>query len=991
MRTRLFDVVRRDDTMVVRCVLLLIVGVTLLANGCNRQEPSSEAADIDAGLAEPGLDNVDPPAGFLRDPGPPGEPPSTVSRTDEQTEPATVEAGAQAKPAAGKTRRANRLARETSPYLLLHAHNPVDWYPWGPEAFEAAKQQDKPIFLSVGYSSCYWCHVMERLVFENDEIAAFMNEHFINIKVDREERPDVDDIYMVALQVYLQLSDSGGGGGWPMSMFLTPAGKPIAGATYLPPEDMPGRPGFPGIMKRVAEVFAERRADVEQGAEAITEIVKREMLPGLSLEAVEPSRELVESVSRSLIQSHDPDFGGIDFDHDSPDSPKFPVPTKLALLQYDISVQRSEAARGVLYHTLDAMAAGGIRDHLGGGFHRYSTDREWLVPHFEKMLYDNAQLAAVYTEAFRETQNPEYQEVAEEILQFVLNEMTDAGGAFHSAIDAETDGVEGLYYVWSKEEVEGVLGLDAPLFMRAYGMTEESPFEHGYVLHLPRAIDQLAADERILPRDLRLKLYDQRRRLLDARRKRESPLKDDKIITSWNGLMIGAMARGGIIFGRQQYVDAAERAMMFVLTKMRDSDGRLLRTYRSGTAKLNAYVDDYSFLIEALLTLQWATRHPDNKWLNAARRLTDDQLRMFRDEKGGGMFFTAHHHEELLARTKNGWDSVLPSGNSVAVRNLIRIASLTGADQYRGHAKEILDLFAPQMKRNPQGTSNMALAMGEFLDETDFRPLLERVKETPRPNVPGRPNPRNADPRNSDPGNSDPGNAATGQSPPGSAAIGRGNRSTAVAGEQAGLSPFRFPDEVAPDSPIAGASATASPQGAGGSPVQAAVGETSAPKASKKPPRVQERAAYLSTNMLPAGRRCQFAVTLEIAPGWHINTNPSNPKFLIPTEMTLKSELGVMLENVHYPAGMKLKVHGSDDVYHVYDRTVTLIGDLVVPDSVAGQTDRLTFTIRYQACNEETCERPQTLQLEASVKVSQLNEEPRQINGAVFRAGTPPQ
>lgn len=707
--------------------------------GC-QQEPFDGATDA-------GGENGNPAGSADEDTGAPRAEILTASLEEPQdrTEPAPAQdikpetkSAPEAKESS-KKKHTNRLARETSPYLLMHKNNPVNWYPWGPEAFEKAKKEDKVIFLSIGYSSCYWCHVMERLVFENEKIAKYMNENFVNIKVDREERPDVDDIYMTSLQVYFSLAGSRQGGGWPLSMFLTPDGKPIAGGTYFPPEAKEGRASFPEISTRIVEVWKTRRKDVEDGAATIARIVKTEMKPAFSLEKAEINHELVETVTKSVVQSHDPEYGGLDFRLDRPNSPKFPVPTKLSLLQYELKEHdKSKETELALYSTLDAMAAGGIRDHLGGGFHRYSTDRKWLVPHFEKMLYDNAQLAGVYVEAWRATKNDNYRIVAEEILGYVLSDMREPNGPFHSALDAETNEIEGEYYVWSKEEVEKILGPAAPLFLRAYGFEEPNDFEHGFVVHLPRPLAKVMADERIPPKEMATRLYDAKRRLLEARGKRESPFKDDKILTSWNGLMISSMARAGMLFSKSEYITAAEDAAMFIVKNMRDKEGRLLRTYRADTAKLNAYLDDYAFFVEGLLVLHEATRNPSDpergqRWLNAARRLTDDQIKMFWDEAAGGFYFTSHHHEELLARTKNAWDSVLPSGNSVSVRNLIRLASLTGDKSYRDRAKQILDLFAPAMKKNPRGMTNMALAMSEYLDDPDFRPLIDKA---PRRNLP---------------------------------------------------------------------------------------------------------------------------------------------------------------------------------------------------------------------------------------------------------------
>jgi len=823
-----------------------------------------------------------------------------------------------------KKRKANRLSRETSPYLLLHAHNPVDWYPWGPEAFETAEREDRPIFLSIGYSSCYWCHVMERLVFENEDIAKFMNENFVNIKVDREERPDVDDIYMTSLQVYFSLAGSGQGGGWPLSMFLTPDGKPIAGGTYFPPDSKDGRPGFPQLCERIVEVWKTRREEVEQGGETIARIVRQEMKPSFSLEKVEITRELVETVTRTVVQSHDIEYGGLDFQLDRAGSPKFPVPTKLALLQYEIREHdQTRETQHALYGTLDAMAAGGIRDHLGGGFHRYSTDRKWLVPHFEKMLYDNAQLADVYTEAWRATRKDAYREVAEEIFHFILTSMREPGGAFHSALDAETNAIEGEYYVWSRTEVEQTLGTAAPLFLRVYGFEEPTDFEHGFILHLPRPLAQIAVEQRISPPDLSAQLRDSRRRLLQIRHRRELPLKDDKILTAWNGLMIRSLARAGMLFNRSDYIAAAEEAAMFIIQKMRDEDGRLLRTFRADEAKLNAYLDDYAFFAEGLLVLHAATRNPRSpergqRWLNAARRLTDDQLRMFWDESGDGFFFTSHHHEALLARTRNAWDSVLPSGNSVSVRNLIRLASLTGDQTYRDKARETLELFAPAMKKNPRGMTNMAIAMSEYLDQPDFGPLIDAVS---RPALPEGTVP--------DPGQPLP------------------------------AAPKTTPDDPRPE---------ASPQSA--KPAKSTAGKVTAE-------------AFLNTPRLVPGKTTRIAFLVNVAAGWHINPNPAARESAIPTSVRVDSQLGTKLKAIRYPDPVSHIVDG--DTLEIYEGKVRIYADLEVPARAAGQREKLQIHIEYQACTDQFCDRPRTLSFSTQIDVAETGAEVSQQNEAIFQ------
>ena len=620
---------------------------------------------------------------------------------------------------AKKKNRVNQLAQETSPYLLLHAHNPVDWYPWGPEAFENARKEDKPIFLSIGYSSCYWCHVMERLVFSDEKIARYMNEHFINVKVDREERPDVDDIYMKSLLIFLQEIGSRQGGGWPLSMFLTPRGKPFGGGTYFPPEDQHGRIGFPTLLRRVSERWTNKREAVLNNADRLTRKVQLVMKPRLALTPIELERELAAIASKSLQASYDSKYGGIDFSDANPNAPKFPVPAKLAVLQFEIRKHGNQEAAKIIGHTLDRIAVGGIRDHLGGGFHRYSTDRAWHVPHFEKMLYDQAQLADVYVEAFRRTNKPLYREVAEGIFTYILREMTDPQGGFYSALDAETDGIEGAYYVWSTGEVEKILGDDdAKLFQQVYGMNEPKVFEHGYVLHLPQPIEEAAETLKIPLAQLKRRLGAMRQKLLEARGNRKPLLRDDKLLTSWNGLMIRAFAHAGAVLDREDYLKAARKAASFILSQMRDEKGRLARTYRAKQAKLNAYLDDYAFLIEGLLALHEATG--EQEWLETARRLTDDQINLFWDKTGHAFFFTSHHHEALIARTKDAFDAVIPSGNSVSVRNLVRLASLSKQQKYRRYARETLEVFAANLKQSPSGMGTMAVALSEFLDDPDF-------------------------------------------------------------------------------------------------------------------------------------------------------------------------------------------------------------------------------------------------------------------------------
>ena len=798
---------------------------------------------------------------------------------------------------------ANHLAGETSPYLLMHAHNPVDWYPWGPEAFEKARKENKPIFLSVGYSSCYWCHVMERLVFMNEKIAKQMNENFVCIKVDREERPDVDDIYMTALQIYIIRAGIGGGGGWPLSMFLTPDGKPFAGGTYFPPEDEAGRPGFSGVIDRIAMMWREKPQELQQQAESLTTAVQRTMKPQLALKPAKYDRASVAVVTQAVLATYDSVHGGVGYRPESRNPSKFPVGAKLALLQYEARRHGDEEADKAVLHTLDRIAAGGIHDHLGGGFHRYSTDRQWHVPHFEKMLYDQAQLADAYTEAYRRTSEPRYKAAVEGIVSFVFAEMTDTLGGFHSALDAESNAIEGESYVWTVKEVDSILGpQDGPLFRAVYGMDEARVFEHGYVLHLPKPFAEVVVEQKLEPTMLRARLADMRQKLLAVRNKRDLPLKDDKILAGWNGLMIAALADAGKTFQRNDYLEAADKAATFVLGRMRDEDGRMLRTYRGGVAKLNAYLDDYAFIIRGTLALHLATG--DEKWLNASRRLMDQQIEMFWNETSGGFFFTSHHHEALIARTRNVYDSALPAGNAVSIRNLVRLTSLTDDPKYADYAEKTIIAFAPQIERAPGSVTTLALAIGEFLDKPDF----------------AAPNRKNDN----------------GSILDGSDILPVGDEST-----------------------------------------------TDTQKKTKKPAIATAR-SYLSVDRLTAGGVCRIVMIVDIKDGWHINTNPSNPKFLIPTSFSIKSKHGTKLVRVRYPAGKKLVLEGFDDPIHVHEKRAVIYGELEIPAAAVGKAEELELTVRYQPCNEVRCLRPTTVTLTGKITVVAPGAAVKQINENLF-------
>ncbi len=617
-------------------------------------------------------------------------------------------------PPGAKQPAANRLAKETSPYLLLHAHNPVDWYPWGPEALAKAKAENKPIFLSVGYSSCYWCHVMERESFTDPEIARILNANFVCIKVDREERPDVDQVYMAALQAL-------GPGGWPMSLFLTPDGRPFFGGTYSPPRDRQGTSGFLTIITEVTKAWTARRDEIDKAAVALTDAARRRLKGASSLGQLPLSRTAAAEGRQQLSAQFDPEYGGFGFNPNNPRRPKFPEPVDLLFLldQHRRGGRSNEGLDPLkmVLLTLDRMARGGIRDQVGGGYHRYATDRYWLVPHFEKMLYDNAQLARVHLGAYEVTKDPRWRQEAEATFAFIEQKMTAPDGGFYSALDAETKGEEGATYVWTKDEVKTALGesVDSETFAQVYGLSGEAQIEGGrFVLHEPRTRAEQAAALKTTPDELEARLRPLRARLLEAREKRPAPLLDDKVITGWNGLMIAAYADGYRILQVDRYRQAAERAAGFLLEYLRTSDGRLLRTYRQGKAKLPAYLEDYSFLVHGLLRLHHATGDP--RWLREAQALTDRMLADFEDREQGGFFFTANDHESLLARAKDAFDNALPSGNSIAILDLLELHQATGKPDYLQHAGKALEAFSPSLAQVPAALPLALVGLEQYLD-----------------------------------------------------------------------------------------------------------------------------------------------------------------------------------------------------------------------------------------------------------------------------------
>ncbi len=597
----------------------------------------------------------------------------------------------------------NRLVNETSPYLLQHAHNPVDWQPWDDEALQQARKEDKPIFLSIGYSACHWCHVMEHESFEDDEVAAILNAHFVSIKVDREERPDLDDIYMKAVQLMT------GSGGWPMSVFLTPDLQPFYGGAYYPPRDMMGRPSFKTVLKGVSRAWDERRDEI---ANTAAEMVRHiQAIDGDAGGAADlPSPELIRRAAADLASTFDSRYGGFG------SAPKFPSgPTNQVLLR-DYWRNGVEESRRMAEHTLQFMYFGGMCDHLGGGFHRYSVDEQWLVPHFEKMLYDNAQLAEVYTEAWQLTKNPLYRKVAEDIFAYELRDMRDPGGAFHSTEDADSEGEEGRFYLWTHDALVAELGKeDAAVFCDYYGVRPEGnfqshePYHQGMnILHIAGPPQSVAERHGMTLDELESRLDKMRQKLFAVREERVRPGLDDKILTSWNALLIGALAKGARAFGRNEYKDAAEEAARFILDEMRDGD-RLLRTHRGGRSRLPAYLDDYAFLCDAFVDLYQATFNTD--WLREAERLADALIERFWDNASGGFYFTSSDHDGLIVRSKPFFDGSEPSGNSVAALGLLRLARLTGKSEYQEKAEATLRAARAQLEHMPRAFMNMLFAV----------------------------------------------------------------------------------------------------------------------------------------------------------------------------------------------------------------------------------------------------------------------------------------
>ena len=588
----------------------------------------------------------------------------------------------------------NRLIDETSPYLLQHAHNPVDWYAWSEEALLRAQKEDKPILLSIGYSACHWCHVMEHESFENEAIAKLMNDNFISIKVDREERPDLDQVYMTAVQMMT------GGGGWPLTVFLLPNGEPFYGGTYFPPDDRHGRPGFPRLLTNIADVYRNRRKEVQDNAQVLRQHLNQRMQNGRGSGL--PDVEVLDQAARSLSGRFDPSAGGFG------GAPKFPPSMSIDfLLRYHHRTKDAHALEMATV-TLDRMAYGGMYDQAGGGFHRYSTDDRWLVPHFEKMLYDNALLARAYLDGYRLTGKPLYRRVTEEILDFMVREMRDPNGGFYSTQDADSEGVEGKFYVWEREEFLETVGEDGELLARYFNVTDYGNWEHQNILNVPRPPELFCKLEKISEKDLESKVAAALPKLYAARNRRVHPGRDEKILTDWNGLALRAFADAAAAFGRDDYRKVAEANAAFLFEKLWDGE-HFLHSFKDGRARFNAYLDDYANVADGLLALYQLTF--DERWLRRSESLAQLIIDRFADEEHGGFYFTARDHEELIARTKDFFDNATPSGNSVAADVLLRLGALLGRDHFRKQAEQTFAAVQAHLAQYASGFGRMLAAV----------------------------------------------------------------------------------------------------------------------------------------------------------------------------------------------------------------------------------------------------------------------------------------
>lgn len=644
----------------------------------------------------------------------------------------------------------NRLINETSPYLLQHAHNPVDWYPWGKEAFEKAKEEDKPVLLSIGYSACHWCHVMEKESFENEEIAGIMNRYFVNIKVDREERPEIDEVYQYALQLFE------GSGGWPLTIFLTPMGKPFFGGTYYPPEERHGIKAFPDVLRAVAEAYHGRKMEIEATTAEVKNILARITDKGPS--GKELNLTEVDSASSRILRYYDPSHGGFGT------APKFPNTTQLSLLLRYYKRTGDPMAIEAVKGSLRNMGEGGIYDQLGGGFHRYTVDERWQIPHFEKMLYDNALLSEVYLNAYRVTRESFFKEIAEETLNYLLRDMYHPEGGFYSSQDADSEGEEGKFFVWSKDEIESMLRDDTEVVCRFFGITEEGDFEGKNVLHIDRGLKALSHEFGLSEEEIRNIIDRSKERLFTEREKRVKPFRDTKFISGWNGLVISALIDAYQTTGRDSYLNAARLSLDFTKSHLYESPpsrcnaslqrepspfekgggggilkGKLFHVWKDGVAVVNGTLDDYAFIVEAAINMFEATF--DNGWLAWAEELADSMIELFLDRERGGFYNSAADNDMLFHRLKTGKDQALPAGNGVAATDLLRLSFYRDRKRYRALAEGVIRLFYEDAVENPfnyagllstaylylEGVKEITIA-GER-DNDDVKGVLKRLRE----------------------------------------------------------------------------------------------------------------------------------------------------------------------------------------------------------------------------------------------------------------------
>ena len=591
----------------------------------------------------------------------------------------------------------NRLITETSPYLLQHAHNPVDWHAWGREALDKAQAEDKPILLSIGYSACHWCHVMERESFEDEKTAGMMNDNFVSIKVDREERPDIDNVYMNAVQALT------GSGGWPLTVFLTPDGRPFYGGTYFPPDDNRGMVSFPRLLTAMADAYRNKRGDVIQATQQLVSRVQQMAEVPRAQEPLSP--DVLHQAFQNLVSNYDFQNGGFG------SAPKFPQPMTYEFILRYYKLTNSPRALEMVEMAASRMAMGGIYDQVGGGFHRYSTDQYWLVPHFEKMLYDNALLIRLFLHLFQATENGFYRRVAEETLDYVIREMRDPAGGFYSSQDADSEGEEGKFFLWTRDELKLVLGeKDADLIGAYFGASEAGNFEGTNILNTPQGPESFAAEAGIAPEELASAVSSAKRKLMEARERRIHPGRDDKALTAWNGMMLRSFAEAASILDRDDYRQAAVDCAEFLLQEL-VRDGRLLRTYKDGKAHLNGYLEDYAYLADGLLYLYEATF--DDRWLNEARSLADGMIDLFWEQAENGFYDTGRDHEDLVVRPRDVFDNATPCGSSVAVDMLLRLSVFTGDGEYSRRASTALRAMRQYLIRAPNG-------MGHWLCALDF-------------------------------------------------------------------------------------------------------------------------------------------------------------------------------------------------------------------------------------------------------------------------------